>query len=50
MILKKKINKTKEFNSFLIKNKINNILFIVDKDTKKNIELICKKYSEFKNN
>ena len=34
-----KIIKTKEFNKFLIKNKINNALIVVDLKTKKNIEL-----------
>ena len=35
---KKKINKTKEFNSFLIKNNIKNLLLISDKNSIINIE------------
>ena len=35
---KNKINKTKEFSSFLIKNNIKNTLFILDKDSKINVE------------
>ena len=35
--VKKEIKKTKVFNSFLIKNKINNVLIVSDKETEKNI-------------
>ena len=35
--IKKEIKKTKIFNSFLIKNKINNVLIVSDKETEKNI-------------
>ena len=35
--VKKEIKKTKTFNSFLIKNKINNVLIVSDKETEKNI-------------
>jgi large subunit ribosomal protein L4 len=35
--IKKEIKKTKVFNNFLIKNKLNNVLIISDKETHKNI-------------
>ena len=35
--VKKEIKKTKIFNSFLIKNKINNVLIVSDTETEKNI-------------
>ena len=35
--VKKEIKKTKIFNSFLVKNKINNVLIVSDKETEKNI-------------
>ena len=35
--IKKEIKKTKEFNKFLVKNKINNVLIISDADSMKNI-------------
>ena len=35
--VKKKINKTKIFNNFLIKNNLKNVLIISDKETEKNI-------------
>ena len=35
--IKKEIKKTKIFNNFLIKNKLNNVLIISDKETHKNI-------------
>ncbi len=35
--VKKEVKKTKIFNSFLIKNKINNVLIVSDKETEKNI-------------
>ena len=37
--VKDKINKTKEFNKFLKRNRINNVLIVVDSTSKKNIEL-----------
>ena len=35
--IKKEIKKTKIFNNFLIKNKLNNLLIVCDKETHKNI-------------
>ncbi len=35
--IKKEIKKTKVFNNFLIKNKLNNVLIVSDKETYKNI-------------
>ena len=35
--IKKEIKKTKIFNTFLIKNKLNNVLIVSDKETHKNI-------------
>ena len=35
--VKKKINKTKIFNNFLIKNKLQNVLIVSDQETEKNI-------------
>ena len=35
----KKINKTKELNTFLKKNKIVNALIVIDSNSKKNLEL-----------
>ncbi len=35
--VKKQINKTKIFNNFLVKNKLENVLIISDKETEKNI-------------
>ena len=35
--VKKEIKKTKEFNNFLLKNNISNVLIVSDKDSKKNI-------------
>ena len=35
--VKKKIEKTKTFNNFLNKNKLNNVLIVSDKETEKNI-------------
>ena len=35
--VKKEIKKTKEFNKFLLKNKLDNVLIISDKDSMKNI-------------
>ena len=35
--VKKQINKTKIFNKFLVKNKLENVLIISDKETEKNI-------------
>ena len=43
-----KINKTKEFNKFLKKNKINNALIVVDVKTKKNIELSARNIVDIK--
>ena len=36
--VKKEIKKTKEFNNFLIKNKLGNVLIITDTDSMKNID------------
>ena len=46
--IKEKINKTKEFNQFLKKNKINNALIVVDLKTKKNIELSARNIANIK--
>ena len=43
-----KINKTKEFNNFLKKNKINNALIVVDLKTKKNIYLSARNIANIK--
>ena len=43
-----KINKTKEFNKFLRKNKISNALIVVDLKTKKNIYLSARNISNIK--
>ena len=43
-----KINKTKEFNKFLKKNKINNALIVVDLKTKKSIELSARNIANIK--
>ena len=43
-----KINKTKELNQFLKKNKINNALIVVDLKTKKNIELSARNIANIK--
>ena len=43
-----KINKTKEFNQFLKKNKIINALIVVDLKTKKNIELSARNIANIK--
>ena len=46
--VKEKINKTKEFNQFLKRNKINNALIVVDLKTKKNIELSARNIANIK--
>ena len=46
--IKDKINKTKEFNKFLRKNKISNALIVVDLKTKKNIYLSARNISNIK--
>ena len=46
--VKDKINKTKEFNKFLRKNKISNALIVVDLKTKKNIYLSARNISNIK--
>ena len=46
--VKDKITKTKEFNKFLKKNKINNALIVVDVKTKKNIELSARNIVDIK--
>ena len=46
--VKDKINKTKEFNKFLRRNKINNALIVVDLKTKKNIYLSARNISNIK--
>ena len=43
-----KINKTKEFNNFLKKNKINNALIVLDLKTKKNIYLSARNIANIK--
>ena len=46
--VKDKINKTKEFNKFLRRNKINNALIVVDLKTKKNIYLSARNIANIK--
>ena len=46
--VKDKINKTKEFNNFLKKNKISNALIVVDSASKKNLELSARNISNIK--
>ena len=46
--VKDKINKTKEFNKFLRRNKINNALIVVDLKSKKNIELSARNIANIK--
>ena len=46
--VKNKINKTKDFNKFLNENKINNVLIVVDLETKKNIELSSRNIANIK--
>ena len=46
--VKDKINKTKQFNIFLKRNKINNALIVVDLKTKKNIELSARNIANIK--
>ncbi len=43
-----KIDKTKEFNKFLKKNRINHALIVVDLKTKKNLELSARNISNIK--
>ena len=46
--VKDKINKTKEFNKFLKKNKISNVLIVLDSISKKNIELSARNIANIK--
>ena len=46
--IKVKINKTKEFNKFLKRNGINNVLIVVDLNSKKNIELSARNIANIK--
>ena len=46
--VKDKINKTKEFNKFLKKNKISNVLIVLDSTSKKNIELSARNIANIK--
>ncbi len=46
--VKKEIKKTKEFNKFLEKNKINNVLIISDKDSLKNIHKSARNIKDVK--
>ena len=46
--VKDKVNKTKEFNKFLKKNRINNTLIVVDLKSKKNIELSARNIANIK--
>ena len=46
--IKKEIKKTKEFNNFLTKNKINNAIIISDADTHKNIFKSARNIKEIK--
>ena len=44
----KKINKTKELNTFLKKNKIVNALIVIDSNSKKNLELSARNIPNIK--
>ena len=46
--VKDKINKTKEFNKFLKRNRINNVLIVLDLESKKNIELSARNIANIK--
>jgi large subunit ribosomal protein L4 len=46
--IKNKINKTKEFNKFLKRNRINNVLIVLDSTSKKNIELSARNIANVK--
>ena len=46
--IKKEIKKTKEFNNFLIKNKLLNVLIISDNDTLKNINRSARNIKDLK--
>ena len=46
--VKKEIKKTKEFNSFLLKNKISNVLIVTDKDSHKNINKSARNIKDLK--
>lgn len=46
--VKSKINKTKEFNNFLKRNRINNVLIVLDSASKKNIELSARNIANIK--
>ena len=46
--VKKEIKKTKEFNNFLVKNNINNVLIISDNDSLKNINKSARNIKDLK--
>ena len=46
--VKKEIKKTKEFNKFLIKNKLSNVLIISDTDSMKNINKSARNIKDLK--
>ena len=46
--IKIKINKTKEFNKFLKRNNISNVLIVLDSKSKKNIELSARNIANIK--
>ncbi len=46
--VKNKINKTKEFSKFLKRNRINNVLIVLDSTSKKNIELSARNIANIK--
>ena len=46
--MKKEIKKTKEFNKFLLKNKLESTLIISDKDTLKNINKSARNIKDVK--
>tara|TARA_B100000963_G_scaffold267044_1_gene235230 strand:+ start:9551 stop:10186 length:636 start_codon:yes stop_codon:yes gene_type:complete len=46
--VKKEIKKTKEFNKFLIKNKLTNVLIITDKESLKNINKSARNIKDLK--
>ncbi len=46
--VKKEIKKTKEFNNFLLKNKLNHVLIVSDKDSLKNINKSARNIKDVK--
>jgi large subunit ribosomal protein L4 len=46
--IKKEVKKTKEFNKFLIHNKLSNVLIVTDKDSLKNINKSARNIKDIK--